>query len=616
MNRNALFALIAVAIIIACVFAYNEGLFRIKEIDTETHKVQWSHFGDICLKGVQYDPVDNNDNELLDQSKYVTSWHPDGQSEKIIPCIAVDGWSVLQAIKIEKYWIVVKLDPNANWDNPAYESSPDNPYCDKIIFPQVDGGRNPGQIRVDITPKVVEGVFIFENIELPRGEDFTYFKLVGQLSGYFMRVEIHVKFSWIGLTGYKTKVVTISDEAYLLSGEGNVEVVYPDGYDEVEEGETVTFKVYTGFSGPAVAEPDKRWILELHYPENYPGHEGEILETWKIPDNRHPYEVQWTVPKGIWKPNIKPFTVVLRNQLIAQDDEWFVVVDVREKMPPPPQIITEKDWFYINEPVNVTIIAEPNEIVNLPISKIYYAVWYGEQEEQNYIIPPWREATPTESNGKYIVKFTFTATYEKTVQIASYCVDTEGRQSNIAYRGVTIVGAGPSYMTLAPSQQLVYHVTETVKCLSSSKPDTLIAKFIDSRGKVVYVDEFKPSVVQKTSSDGLYDYYHVEGTVTFTVPAFAKTGDWVAIIYIVDKNAWLWKDDYMKTVTVKFTVVDGTLTQDLLAPIYFYKEFGWWILKKEISWKLPPPIVWIAGVIAILAIIAFIFVRRNSQKRE
>jgi len=72
----------------------------------------------------------------------------------------------------------------------------------------------------------------------------------------------------------------------------------------------------------------------------------------------------------------------------------------------------------------------------------------------------------------------------------------------------------------------------------------------------------------------------------------------------------------MGTVTVRFTVVDGTLTQDLLAPMYFHKEFGWWIFKKGINLKLPPPIVWIAGVIAILALIYFIFIRKNSQKRE
>ena len=340
------------------------------------------------------------------------------------------------------------------------------------------------------------------------------------------------------------------------------------------------------------------------------------MQSWSIPDDRHPYKVYWTVPDGIWKPNIEPFTVVLKNQLINQDEKWVIVVDVREKMPPPPKIVTEKDWSYINKPVNVTLIATPNEMTNLPIGKIYYAVWYGQQEEGNYIIPPWRSVTPIENNGQYIVKFTFVATYEDTVQIASYCTDTEGRQSNIAYRGITIVGTGPSYMTLAPSQQLVYHVVKDVQCLSTNEPDLLVAKFVDSGGRIVYVDNFKPSVVQKTGSDGLYDYYHVEGTIKFTVPAFAKTGKWTAIIYIVDKDAWLSLDDYISTVTVKFKVVDGTLAQDLLAPLYFYREFGWFIFKREISWKLPPPIVWILIGVVVSVLIAFAYIRREQIFRK
>jgi len=611
--RKEIVVLIGVAIVVSLVIAGYTGLFRVKYTpDTETGEVYWENVmgANLHLTGNNFDNVDKNEDELLDQSKYITSWWADGDSEDIFLSARTYGNAFYLGFnaQIHKYWVEVYLDSQGDWNNPDYTSTPDSPQSDKIIWATPDGD-NPGEIVLETQIDGSDGFNV--PLTVPK------FCIRGPYVGY-IKVKLTVRYRWFYLWGSEAGHVylTIEDEASLLSGEGNVEVVYPDGYDEAQPRETITFNVYTGFSGPTVGEKDKGWLLSLYYPANYPDHEGELLQSWSIPDDRHPYKVYWTVPDGIWKPNIEPFTVVLKNQLINQDEKWVIVVDVREKMPPPPKIVTEKDWSYINKPVNVTLIATPNEMTNLPIGKIYYAVWYGQQEEGNYIIPPWRSVTPIENNGQYIVKFTFVATYEDTVQIASYCTDTEGRQSNIAYRGITIVGTGPSYMTLAPSQQLVYHVVKDVQCLSTNEPDLLVAKFVDSSGKIVYVDNFKPSVVQKTGSDGLYDYYHVEGTIKFTVPAFAKTGKWTAIIYIVDKDAWLSLDDYISTVTVKFKVVDGTLAQDLLAPLYFYREFGWFIFKREISWKLPPPIVWILIGVTVSILIAFAYIRREQIFRK
>jgi len=609
MNRNILLTLVVVAVVAVGIIGAYEMFGTLEYTpDTETGEVYWENVlgANLHLTGNNFDNVDKNDGELLDQSKYVTSWWSDGKSEDIFVSARTYGNAFALGFnaQIHKYWVEVYLDSQGDWDNPDYVSTPDDPQSDKIIWSTPDGD-NPGEIVLESQIDGSDGFNV--PLTVPK------FCIKGPYIGY-VKVKLTVRYRWFYLWGSEAGHVylTIEDEAELLSGEGNVEVVYPNGYDEVEPGETVTFNVYTGFSGPTVGENDKGWLLSLYYPANYPGHEGELLQSWNIPDDRHPYRVYWTVPDGIWKPNIEPFTVVLKNQLINQDEEWIVVVDVREKMPPPPQIVTEKDWAYINEQVNVTLIATPNEMTNIPIGKIYYAVWYGKQEEENYIIPPWRAVTPTESNGQYIVKFSFIATYEDTVQIASYCTDTEGRQSNIAYRGITIIGRGEHYMTLAPSQQLVYTVVKDVQCLSTNKPDLLVAKFVDSRGKTVYVDTFKPSTVQKTGSDGLYDYYHVEGKIKFTVPAFAKTGEWSAIIYIVDEDAWWLMDDYISTDTVIFKVVDGTLAQDLLAPLYFYREYGWFIIKKEISWKLPPPIVWIVIAVALAVLIAFAYIRREQ----
>lgn len=602
--KTILMIVIPVFMILSLIGVY--GIFGILgEIDTDTPYKKYSETGlwghiDVRLTGGnEYDPVDMNEDELLDQSKYVTAWKEGRVSEKIVVAGRTFGRFIptsVQLCMVDKYWIDVYLDDSADWSNPDYVSTPDNPYSDKITWNTPDGA-NPGEVKVGS-----EIPMSWANIKL--GPQI--FHINGPYVGY-LKVIIHVRYSIRNILGWELAyfVWNTTDHAYLLSGAGNVVVKYPNGYDEVQEGETVEFHVDTGFSGPAVAERDKGWLLTLYYPYDYPDKGGKPFMNWTIPDNRHPYVVKWTVPQGIWKPHVSnAFRLILCNQLINQNESYVLIIDFREKMPPAPRIEVENNWMYPNERMNVTIYADKSELTGLNISEIRYCAFYGELADNNWIIP-WTIAYNMQPlNGNtWVATFVLSPPYPGDVSILAQSMDTEGRQSDMGRAYINVMKPGETVQKASPGQyvSISLDTTFTVNVAElEPRPEKVMYYIYNTNNKLVYKLEKKPSFVQKTYDGLLEDEYHVMDTASFQVPAFPKEGVWTIRYEIVDERLGLVNQVIDKGLLSSFEVVSGSLFQNLFAPKYFHLDL--WVK----DWWIKIPAFWAIVIIIVVIIVGIL----------
>ena len=573
---------IMLTIIVAAGWGYILGVLY--EPDTETNKVVYdpAGFGYYVLTGGFTDRTGNTE-ELLDDIAYISSWKPDGRSEKIN--LQAYWWSGGDSPTWFEWYIY--LDPNGNWDDPMYKSTPDSPYSPVIHWVTTPDGNNPGQISVDIHTNYQ--TYLSPVIELH-----------GAVSGMALRVEWHARCS--GVTYGRT--VVIHDEAKILDGSGSV-VVQPsdDGDDVFYEGETVTFKVSTGASGISVGQQDKGWQLRLYKPDGTQYTGGGF--PMNLSDNLEEYDVNWVVPQGVWSPSgNNRWTVRLYNLLIEQSMDWFFTVDVAEKQPTMTGITVSDETPTPPAVVTVTLTGEPNSITQSPIDRFNVDVYYGVPNSIDHFI--MEDALFSATNNQ--ATFTFSVPSAGHITIEARCIDEAGRPSASMAKGIDASGESQVGLDYGPGQVYRYQLDEDINypIFPDYKPELVRYTFRDATGKTIYVISHSPTR-QKTGQSGGNQYWHVTDSVAFVIPAWAKTGTWTMVIQICDKDAWVISDQTLATRSESFNVIKGSISQNLLAPLYLHKHILLW----DVNWKLPCPLVWIVIVITIVALVGIAFYQRE-----
>jgi len=234
-------------------------------------------------------------------------------------------------------------------------------------------------------------------------------------------------------------------------------------------------------------------------------------------------------------------------------------------------INVDKPYPKIGDVITVTLVGQPSQYTQLPINHFIVDVYYGYQNNVERFIME-NAMFPANNNQ---ATFTFVVDSVGHVTIEARCADSQNRVSSPIIKGLDVSGEEHTLMRVGPSQYFVYHLDEDIHypIFPDYKPEVIIYKFVDSGGKVVYIMKDENFIRQKTGESGGNQYWHIEDDVSFQVPAFPKTGTWNMIIIIADKDAWVLYDQSLATRSTSFTVVEGSLSQNLLAPKYFHLHF-------------------------------------------
>ena len=588
-SKKQLIAIVMFSILIATAFlviGWGNLFGVLYEPDTETNSVVYDPLGlgyYSLTGGFDVDATGNTD-ELLDNIAYISSWRPEGKSEKIV---IKAYWEHSRPSWYEWY---VYLDPDGDWNNPMYKSTPNSPYSDVIRWTTTPDGNNPGRSYPgdvnDPSYTIKKPSHIIE--------------LNGIASGMAIRVEWKVRCS--GLTYGRT--FTIHDEAKILDGSGTV-VVMPsqDGDDVFEEGETVTFKVSTGASGISVGEPDKGWQLRLYKPDKPDGTQYvDDVFPMTLGDFLENYEVNWVVPEGVWSPtSSNRWYIRLYNLLIEQSMDWFFAVDIAEKQPTMLNIEVSDETPTPPTTVTVTLTGKPNQRTQSPIDRFNVDIYYGLPNNVEWFI--MEDALFAATNNQ--ATFSFTVATAGHITIEARCIDKAGRPSSPLIKGIDASGEPPPTEKYAPGQMWIYTLDENIHypIFPDYKPEVITYTFIDSHNEVIYVIEHTPDIAEKTGQSGGNQYWHIVDSTSFIIPAFAETGTWTVKIAIADPITKIgpWEfGTYLAQRSTSFTVTKGSLAQNLLAPMYWHKH----ILGFDINWKLPCPLVLIIIAIVIIALVA------------
>jgi len=614
--RRELVIFVGVAVVVSLVIAGYTGLFRVKYTpDTETDRYKYDPLGpdSFYLRGANYDFLDNgNADELLDQPKYISAFLPNGESETVKPSAKLECYvysTTVATIDWCEIYVYLDSNPSDGWNE--YESTPTNRFSEVIKWNTQDGG-NPGRININTG---VTGA-----VEYPLPINYYIFNIVGPHAGYFLKVVVKVRVSSL----YYGETLVIEDEATIISGYGDVTVLpNPEtgGY-VFEEGETVTFQVKTGASGPTVGENNKGWILRIFKPDGtqYVG-QGYPMEIDDWLDNAR---FTFVVPEGAWNPSGQnTWKVVLYNSLTKQSDDEFFTIDTREKAPEMKSISFTPEYPSVGDLVTVTLEGEPNSITESPIKEFEVDVYYGTQG--NPVSYVYEDTRFTAVNNK--ATFTFYATHEGDIVIEAFCVDYDGRQSEEMRTGLTVYGGGPPSMNVGPGQYFVYNLSLDIEypVAPDYKPELVRYTIITPSNKVIYVVSHPPRVAREVGGASIGNQkWHIEDKLRFQVPTLwqpsATAGRWNVKIEIQDK---IMRGTYVTLATrsTSFNVVEGSVMQNAFAPIYYHKGVSIYdgnMLKVsgEINWKLPSPAVWIVIGIVIFGLIAFAYIRREQILRK
>ena len=424
----AISAIASILIILVSLLSINMGILKVNYVaDTETNTVVYdpTGVGYYTVKGGWDVDKTGNTYEMLDDTKYISSWLNDGESEKIAIKASYDH-SQPSWVKFNIY-----LDPNGNWDNPMYKSTPEHPYSPVIIWTDTSDGNNIGTINEPPAP--TGGPITMSHI----------IQLKGKISGMYLRVEFQVRAS--GITYGRT--LTIHDEAVILDGSGNINIrPSQDGDDVFDTGERVTFSVTTGASGASIGEPNKGWQLSLHDPngQSYIGNvilpDGSSAQLpLTLPDNLEGYDISWIVPDSAYRPDWNnKWTAVLKNLLIEQDKKFVYTVDTSDKMPSMVSMEISDTTPTPPQTVTVTLTGKPNDNTQLPISKFMVDAYYGTPNNpQSYII---QSGVFNAVNDKATFSMNINAVGDIT--IVARCYDTENRPSSPLTQTIEASGRG------------------------------------------------------------------------------------------------------------------------------------------------------------------------------
>ncbi len=395
--RNVIFALVIVAVLAIAGFQFLGTVYA------DTNGVGYTY------RGIRGGSNANGGGDLLDTTAYVTSWTGGGSSEKIV----VQGHA--RAVKaaftpdFARYWYKVTLSSNnpdvkingiagLEWTSPVY-NVPSIPSP----TPWSDGDWFPLEAVTLIITNPCSG------------------KVHVDLWGH-----VHDLDPWS-----KDDGLLAVDEGYLRSGVGSVKVQN----DIVEEGTTARFFVETGYAHTAkttIPEIEQGWILNVYNPS------GGSVFSKTIGDN-FAGTIEWSVPLGSYSPSsTNIYKVVLRNELIDQDDDWFFTIGAGmiTQIPNKPSfsIVDPKDNYYTGDLITVQLTATKNPKGN-DISGFWVWVSYETSAgtTTNYLIEKgWYPATKIGDGTTSTAQVTFTFPDAGNVRFEASTADSQNLNSGIA----------------------------------------------------------------------------------------------------------------------------------------------------------------------------------------
>lgn len=320
----------------------------------------------------------NGGRDLLDTTAYVTSWAAGGLSEKIVIqgyYKNTAGWDFEPDFR--EYWYIVVFGV----DNPDIKiNGITGTTWTSPRYPGDLGDPNMWQPGIAVTLQITNPCYGMVHVEM--------WGVVKDLN------------PWSSDEG-----ILAVDEAYLRSGVGSVKV----NNDAVEEGTEVSFYVKTGYAHSTntnVPASDQGWYLDIKNPN------GVVVYTNTFSDN-YAATVKWSVPLGSYSSTSSNiYSIVLRNELIDQDDDWFFTVGqgMIEDIPKKPTFsITEGDQpFIAGESIEVRLRAD---MTTYAISGFWVWVSYETSAgtTTHYILQEaWYVANPTDADTyEAYVRFTF-----------------------------------------------------------------------------------------------------------------------------------------------------------------------------------------------------------------
>lgn len=353
----------------------------------------------------------NGGGDLLDTTTYVTGWTGTSTSEKIVIQGHFRGTGTFEPA-FERYWYEVELVS----DNPTIQINGATGTTWKSPTFTVPDFRNgqwyPMQIAVLILTNPCQG------------------KIHIELWGHINDLN-----PWSSDDG-----LLASDEAYLKSGIGRMFLAA----SSYEEGMTATINVETGYAHsvvPGTSPSDQGWFVNIYDPSG--------AQTWQttVSDNFNG-QVKWPIPTGSWKSDWNNrFLVVLRNELIDQDQRAIVVIEAGATLKQPNQptatLVKGEEPFTKGEIITVRLSAEQNPI-GYPIAGFTVSVVTTSSAGAvtDYIMKDVWYAAVRGEGSIYYTDVTFAFPEAGFAELWGSTVDTHNYASGDAMLKFTIAGMG------------------------------------------------------------------------------------------------------------------------------------------------------------------------------
>lgn len=185
------------------------------------------------------------------------------------------------------------------------------------------------------------------------------------------------------LLGTQTTTEILStDYVFLISGEGNVDIVDPQTRYIAGE-DTIRFRVDTGYSGytQGGTYTSRGWELKVY--DNY----GNIKKTWYIDDDkqgarydRNNNPLDFPIPEdAVSSGQSHTWRVVLTNTLFDQDDEAFFAITKEElaQAPDIKPILFSETSYELGDTVVITLEGIPNPEGRNTVDGFLVNIMYG-----------------------------------------------------------------------------------------------------------------------------------------------------------------------------------------------------------------------------------------------
>jgi len=240
---------------------------------------------------------------------------------------------------------------------------------------------------------------------------------------------------YYALGGLKKKVVATSiDYAFLISGEGNVDIVDPQTRYIAGE-DTIRFSVDTGYSGTTQGGTYTGLGWELKVKDN----NGDTVKTWYLGDDKTNARrdkngnlLDYAIPSNaVIAGQSHMWSVVLTNTLFKQDDETFFAITKDELLMAPDikPITFSAEEYELGDTVVITLEGVPNPLGRDTIDGFIVNVLYG-KDGVDYVLDYHNKYISSTGSTTATISFTV-AKGDKYVTVEAWAFDYPESQGGI-----------------------------------------------------------------------------------------------------------------------------------------------------------------------------------------